>query len=318
MQRYTNLDMDTLRTFVTGFELGSFVRAAERLGRSPSAISTQLKKLEAQVGQSLVAKAGRGLALTAAGESLLGYAKRLLDLNDEAVERLRGANVEGWARLGLPQDFAEAWLPAVLTRFARAHPKVRIEVQVDRTVPLIEKTLKGELDLTLAWDDGARAPYAEHVADVPIHWIGRPDWPGVASLGGEPLPFVAFQPPCTFRSAAVAALNSVGMPWRVVFTSPSLAGLLAAAEGGLGITARTSLAMPKAFSVLDPAASGLPALPDAPLSLHVAEAEPPPAVARLKEILLETLAMQISEGRVGPARALAQGASSARVPHEEA
>ena len=216
MQRVTNLDMDTLRTFVTGFELGSFVRAAERLGRSPSAISTQLKKLEGQVGQPLVAKAGRGLALTPAGESFLGYAKRLLDLNDEAVERLRGAEVEGWARLGLPQDFAETWLPAVLTRFARAHPKVRIEVQVDRTVPLIDKTLKGELDLALAWHDGTRAPHAERVTDVPIHWIGRPGWSGVAGLGGEPLPFVAFQPPCTFRSAAVAALDQAGIPWRLV------------------------------------------------------------------------------------------------------
>ena len=306
MQRFTNLDMDTLRTFVTGFEFGSFVRAAERLGRSPSAISTQLKKLEAQVGQPLVAKAGRGLALTAAGESFLGYAKRLLELNDEAVERLRGAEVEGWARLGLPQDFAETWLPAVLTRFARAHPKVRIEVQVDRTVPLIDKTLKGELDLALAWDDGTRAPHAARIADIPIHWIGRPDWPGVGELGSEPLPFVAFQPPCTFRSAAVAALNQAGVPWRLVVTSPSLAGLMAAAEGGLGITARTGLALPKALSVLDPAASGLPTLSSAPLSIHHAEAEPPPAVARLKAILLETITAQIDDWRAEPARAAAR------------
>jgi DNA-binding transcriptional LysR family regulator len=116
----TNLDMDVLRTFVTGFELGSFARAAERLGRSQSAVSTQLRKLEDQVGQPLVQKSGRGLVLTTAGEGLLGYAKRLLELNDEAVDRIRGADVDGWARLGLPQDFAESWLPAVLNRFSRA------------------------------------------------------------------------------------------------------------------------------------------------------------------------------------------------------
>ena len=114
MARPLNLDMDALRSFVTGFELGNFARAAERLGRSQSAVSTQLRKLEMQAGQPLVQKAGRTLALTAAGEGLFGYAKQLLALNDEAVDRLRGADIEGWARLGLPQDFAESWLPGVL------------------------------------------------------------------------------------------------------------------------------------------------------------------------------------------------------------
>lgn len=284
-----NLDMDVLRTFVTGFELGSFARAAERLGRSQSAVSTQLRKLEEQVGQPLVQKAGRGLALTAAGESMLGYAKRLLDLNDEAVDRLRGPELEGWARLGLAQDFAESWLPAVLKRFARAYPRVRIEVQVGLGTQLIEKTLTGELDIALVWGDGGDAPHAQRVAAVPIHWIGQPDWPGLASLGREPIPFAAFAPPCTFRSAAVAALDGGGLPWRLVFTSPSLSGLWAAAEGGLGITARTAISLPKSLSVLDPAATGLPALPDAPLSLYQAEAELSPAVMRLTDILLETI-----------------------------
>ena len=239
-------------------------------------------------------KSGRGLALTTSGEAFLGYAKRLLELNDEAVDSLRGADVEGWARLGLPQDFAENWLPTVLSRFTRAHPKVRVEVQVDRTVPLIEKTLKGELDLSLVWDDGRNAPHAERVADLPIHWIGRADWPGVANLGGEPVPFAAFLPPCAFRSAAVAALDKGGLPWRLVFTSPSLSGLWAAAEGGLGITARTTFAMPKTLRVLDAASTGLPALPSVPLALHTAEAEPSAAVARLKEILLDTIQAQIA------------------------
>src|ERR1700748_189968 len=129
--------MDVLRTFVTWFELGSFARAADRLGRSQSAVSTQLRKLEDQVGQRLVQRSGRGLILTAAGESLLSYAKRLLELNDEAVGNIRVAEVEGWARLGLAQDFAESWLPPVLTRFSQAYPGVRMEVQVDRSVPLV-------------------------------------------------------------------------------------------------------------------------------------------------------------------------------------
>ena len=285
----TNLDMDVLRTFVTGFEIGNFARAAERLGRSQSAVSTQLRKLEEQVGQPLVQKSGRGLSLTTAGESLFGYAKRLLELNDEAVDRLRGADVEGWARLGLPQDFAESWLPSVLNRFSRAHQKVRVEVQVDRNVHLVEKTLKGELDVALVWGDGSDAPHAKHLADLPMRWIGRPDWPGVASLGGEPVPFASFAAPCDFRSAAVAALDHDGLPWRLVFTSPSLSGLWAAAEGGLGVTVRTTIAMPKSLVALDPSTSGLPELPTVPLAVHHAEAEPTAAVSRLTDILLETI-----------------------------
>lgn len=289
-----NLDMDVLRTFVTGFELQSFARAAERLGRSPSAISTQLRKLEEQVGQPLVQKSGRRLALTSAGESLLNYAQRILELNDEAVDTIRGADIEGWVRLGLPQDFAENWLPAVLNRFSRASPKVQIEVQVDRSVPLVEKTRAGELDLALVWGDGNNALHAERVAEVPICWIGQADWPGIAGLRGGPVPFAAFSPPCAFRSAALSAMDDAGLPWRLVFTSPSLAGLWAAAEGGLAITARTTLAMPKALSVLDPAASGLPGLPCAPLALHRAEAEPSAAVTRLREILLDTVHAQLA------------------------
>jgi DNA-binding transcriptional LysR family regulator len=289
-----NLDMDVLRTFVTGFELGSFAKAAERLGRSQSAISTQLRKLEDQVGQVLVQKAGRGLSLTASGESLLSYAKRILDLNDEAVDTLRSPDVEGWVRLGLPQDFAESSLPAVLGRFARAHPKVRVEVRAERTASLLERVVKGDLDLALVWGRGSEAPYAQVVTELAVEWIGRPGWPGLSALGSEPLPLIAFEPPCMFRTAGVAALDAAGIPWRLVFSSPSLAGLWAAAQAGLGVTLRTSVGMPHGIAALDPDRSGLPALPAMPLALLAAEADPPPAVARLAEILRETVAEETS------------------------
>ncbi|RFU44899.1 LysR substrate-binding domain-containing protein [Paraburkholderia sp. DHOC27] len=285
----TNLDMDVLRTFVTGFELGSFARAADRLGRSQSAVSTQLRKLEEQVGLPLVQKSGRGLALTTAGEGLLGYAKRLLELNDEAVDTIRGSDLEGWVRLGLPQDFADTFLPAVLGRFSRAHPKVRVEVQVDRSVPLVEKTRKGELDMALVWGESGTTPHAERIGEFSISWIGRPDWNGKISAGSEPLPLVAFDPPCSFRAAGIAALDAHGIPWRQVFTSPSLSGLWAAAEAGLGITVRTTNCMPANLIALDPAANGLPALPLVTLSLYRAEAESRSAVKRLTDIVLHTI-----------------------------
>ena len=287
-----NLYMDVLRTFVTGLELGSFARASERLGRSQSAISTQLRRLEEQVGKPLLKKSGRGLALTTAGESLFSYAKRILELNDEAIDRLSDGEVEGWVRLGLPQDFAEGWLCGVLGRFARAHPKVRVEVRAEQNPLLIERLVQGELDLALVWgatDDRVRA---ERLVDLPLVWIGRPDWSGIKSLGSEPLPLVAFQPPCVFRSAGIAALDAARISWRLAFTSPSLAGLWAATEAGLGVTLRTTTGLPRALTALKPATSGLPALPKVQLTLCKMRADQARALNRLSEILRESVTEQ--------------------------
>ncbi len=118
-----NLDIETLRTLVAAMDLGSFARAAESVGRSQPAVSLQMKRLEQQVGHPILRKQGRGLALTETGDVVLAYARRILDLNDEALTAVKGTGViAGTVRLGLPQDLAESWLPAVLARFARAHP----------------------------------------------------------------------------------------------------------------------------------------------------------------------------------------------------
>ena len=152
-----NLDMDVLRSFVTGIDLGSFAKAAVRLGRSPSAISLQLRKLEDQVGCPLLRRNGRGLALTEPGEMLLGYARRMLDLNDAAVSAVAAPALTGWVRLGLPQDVSETGLPAVLARFARLHPAVRVEAHVERDAVLRAEVEAGRLDLALVWDDAGGA-----------------------------------------------------------------------------------------------------------------------------------------------------------------
>ena len=284
-----NLNMDVLRTFVTGLELGSFSKAAQRLGRSQSAISTQLRRLEEQAGRTLFKKSGRGLALTSAGESLLSYAKRILELNDEAIDGLKDAEVEGWVRLGIPQDFAEGWLTGVLGQFARSHPKVRVEVRAEQNIAILDRLVQGELDLALTWgaDDKVRA---EPLVDLPMVWIGRPDWAGPKRLGSEPLPLIAFEPPCVFRSAGIAALDQAGLGWRLSFTSPSLAGLWAATEAGLGVTLRTTIALPRSLIVLKPASSGLPALPKVQLTLCRKKRGGAAVVNRLAEILRETIA----------------------------
>jgi len=293
-----NLDMDVLRTFVTGFELGSFARAAARLGRSQSAISTQLRRLEEQMGQPLVRKAGRGLVPTAAGERLLAYARRILDLNDEAVGVVRDVEMEGRVRLGLPQDFAETWLPRALGLFAKTHPKVRVDVRTEHNATIVERTIKGELDLSLAWGDGSDGAHAERLADLPIVWIGRPDWRGVKSLGTAPLPLIAFDPPCVFRSAGIAALDGAAIGWRVSFSSPSLAGSWAAVEAGLGVTLRTRIGLPKKLAALDPS-SGLPGLPTIPLALHRAERDPDAATTSLAGIVRASIVAEV--GKLGSA-----------------
>lgn len=291
--RLTNLDMDVLRSFVTGTEMGSFARAAQRLGRSQSAISLQLKKLEEQVGEALLKKDGRGLALTAAGEILLSYARRLLELNDEAVAATRGVAVEGWVRLGIVQDFAEHWLPSLLGRFARAHPGVKVDVTVDRGVNLAEMVGQDSLDVALTWGDYP-TPYRRKLADVAIRWVGLP---GYRQPPGEPVPLIAFRPPCTFRKRAIEALDAMGAPWRVAFTSPSLTGLYAAVEAGLGVTPRTAVGLSPRLALLG-AESGLPDLaPPIELYLHRARERGTPAVERLSETLLETLDSEIAAAR---------------------
>jgi DNA-binding transcriptional LysR family regulator len=298
-----NLDMDVLRTLITAQQLGGFNRAAKRVGRSQSAVSQQIRKLEEQFGEPLFRKAGRGLALTAAGEIVLGYAQRILDLNDEAVAAVRGVAAQGSVRFGLPGDFAETWLPMALGRFKRTHPAVRVEASVDRNTTLIDRLDKGELDLALIFGRGARSD-AELLAKLPVFWIGTRTGKAL-SAPEEGLPLAVFESPCSFRGAAITALDRVGIPWHIAFTSPSLPGLWAAVEAGLGVTVRTAAGLPGSLAVLNEE-SGLPPLPPVELCLHDAGRLLAPAIVQLKEILLDVLApnlaaLKLAKASVSPA-----------------
>lgn len=288
MTRVINLDMAILRTLVAAQQLGSFNRAAGQVGRSQSAVSQQIRKLEQQVGEPLFRKQGRDLVLTEAGDVVLAYARRILDLNDEAIIAARGYAIEGVVRFGLPADFAETWLPTALGHFKRAHPSVRIEAVVDRNRRLLERLDKGELDLVLALGNRTRGD-AEPVATLPLVWIGpasaEPIW-----ASGEPIPLAMYEPPCFFRQGALAALDRAGLSWCIAFTSPSLHGLWAAVEAGLGVTLRTAVGLPAGVRVLDDT-FGLPPAPETPLELCLHDGGRPlePALSRLRSIIIETL-----------------------------
>ena len=279
-----NLDMDVLRTLAVAMDLGGFSKAAEWLGRSQSAVSLQMRRLEERVGRPLFRREGRGLALTDAGDVVLSYARQILELNDQAVAAARGIAIGGSVRFGVPQDFGDSWLPGVLARFSRAHPSVLIEVRVDRANKLVERIAESGLDLALMWGN---PPVANTVAvqRLPMVWIGLK---GYAVPRGDTVPLALFESPCVFRQPGVEALERTHRPWRLAFTSPSLSGLWAAAAAGLGVTVRTPLGLPSPLAVLGKS-SGLPKLPQIALSLYTAQPEPPQAVARLREILIEEL-----------------------------
>jgi DNA-binding transcriptional LysR family regulator len=297
--RRTIFDLDVLRSFVTGIELGSFAKAAERLGRSTSAVSTHLQKLEEQAGTPLLRKAGRGLTLADAGETMLAYARRLLDLNDEAAAAVQGVELEGWVRLGLQEDFGETLLPEVLGRFARAHPKIRIEAHVTRNAELVERVISGRLDLALAWSDGTRTPHCDVIAEVPMCWIGPAGEPHLLTgISGDPVPLASLESPCLMRKVATEALDRAGLAWRQAFVSSSLSGLWAATAAGLGITVRTPIGLSSRVQPLASAALGLPELPALELVLHRSDGELGPAACRLAEIVLQAAREEVPSSSV--------------------
>lgn len=294
-------DLDVLRTFCTGVELGSFARAADRLGRSTSAVSAQLKKLESQCGTPLLRKSGRGLVLTEAGETLRGYALRLLELNDRAVAAVRGSELRGLVRLGLQEDLGESVLPHVLGQFARAHPHVRIEASVARSDELRERIALGQFDLALLWDVGMNhaCVHGEHIMRLPLQWIGPASLDAAeagwarglngGAQGDEALPLAMLEAPCPLRDIVTAALDKKGLAWRHAFNSASLTAVWAATAAGLGLSVRTPFGLPAHVRPLDAQALGLPALPSMDLILGRAALDAPEPVDRLARILVDAV-----------------------------
>lgn len=283
-----SFDPEALRSFVAGVELGSFALAAERLHRSTSAVSAQLKKLEQQAGLPLLQKSGRKLELTASGELLMAYARRLLSLNDEAFSALAGQRLAGQVTLGMQEDFGEVLLPELLGQFSRAHPQVQISARIGRNNEILQAVRQGELDFALCWQGSEESRFMQLLPTAPLYWIGRSDIRPAAWLEGEgALPLLLFDAPCLMRSRAIDALDAAGIPWRVAFTSRSLSGIWAAAQAGLGITLRSRFGLPAGLQTLsDPL---LPPTGDIGMAIHQSADPLNPAAARLREILLAQL-----------------------------
>jgi DNA-binding transcriptional LysR family regulator len=283
-------DLDLLRSFVAIVDCGGFTRAAERLGRTQSTVSLQVKRLEDGLGRRLFNRDSREVALTAEGEALLAYARRLLDLASEACVRLMEPEVGGLVRLGTPEDFATVHLPDVLWRFSRAHPQVALEVRCDFTLNLLDGFARGEYDLILCKRERQGAGGGIRVWREPLVWAASER---VSLDPAGPVPLVLGPHPDIYRRRALEALEVIGRPWRIAYTSPSLAGVQAAVRAGLGVTILPKEMVSAGFHIVGDE-HGLPELADTEIALYRA----PGTLSRAAELLAEHITRSLESVRV--------------------
>lgn len=258
-----NLDLDLLRCFVTIAEVGNFTKAGQRLGRTQSTVSLQIKRLEEQLGRQVFERTPRSLRLTEEGEKLLGPARQILRLNDVAIAQLREPEIEGSVRLGVPEDFATAHLPAVLAAFTQAHPLVELEVTCDLTLNLLDQFHDGAFDFVLVKREPSGPLEGVRVWREPLVWVVR-DPEAFAEL--ETVPLVVSPRPCVYRKRATDALDAFGRGWRVAYTSTSLSGSLSAVREGLGLAVLPREMVPEGLSTIT-ADAHLPVLHDTEIAL---------------------------------------------------
>ncbi|QDP72097.1 LysR family transcriptional regulator [Legionella israelensis] len=259
-----SLDTVTLQCFLAVAETQSFTKAALRIGRTQSAVSQQIAKLENMLDKALFNR-GRELSLTTDGELFLGYATRIYELHRESLDRFKAPELHGELRFGLPEDFASMMLSDVLLEFTRLHPRVMLNVQCDLTLNLIERYKKGEFDLILIKiNQDYELSDIVTVWNEPVEWVGKKDL--LPALDKNTIiPLVLSPSPCVYRGDVIDSLDKHRMDWRLVYISPSYAGKMAAVRAGLGITAIQRSLIPNYLDRLD--FSFLPSLNDIQVSL---------------------------------------------------
>lgn len=228
------LEFDLLRSFVAIAESGSFTRAAEQVFRSPAAVSMQIKRLEETLGKSLFLREARQVRLTADGEVLLSYSRRLLKLNEEAVSQFVAPTIEGTVCFGSPEDIANSVLPRVLAQFARSHPAVAVNVIAGSSTELLSRLDSGELDMALltAGNVGQDPTRGEVVYTEPLVWATRS---GGLAVENHPLPLAVASRGCCWRTMALNALDKQGIEYRIAYTCDQSSGMQAAMEADLAI-----------------------------------------------------------------------------------
>jgi DNA-binding transcriptional LysR family regulator len=256
------LDIDLLRSFVAIAETGVLGHAAARVGRTQSALSMQMQRLEGVVEQPLLFRTGRGVTLTAAGERLLAHAGPLLRMHDQTLAELRGGQLSGVLRFGCPDDYAEVFLPHLLRGFASLNPRVQLEVLCAPTPRLRELLARHAIDLALVSVTGDLGG-GDVIRVEPLVWVAQR---GSTAASLDPLPLALGAPDSFDHQAPRQALEGAGRAYRLACASSSLTGLVAMARSGQAIAVLTQTAVPGDLQILPPG-NGLPALPNVGIAL---------------------------------------------------
>ncbi|MGF1550939.1 MAG: LysR substrate-binding domain-containing protein [Paracoccaceae bacterium] len=273
-----NLDLTALRSLVAVADTGGVTRAAHQLNLTQSAVSMQLRRLEESLGQGLIDRSGRTVALTAQGEQLLSYARRLLALNDEALARLTGRDFEGEVSLGVPTDIVYPHVPAILSRFDREYPRVKLTLISSYTIQLKEMLASGEVDLILTTENGVDSG-GETLSTQRLVWVGAP---GGNAWRQRPLR-LAFERACLFRPIALKALDEAGIPWENAVDTGSTRTVEAAVSADLAVHCVVESAVGPQFATVE----GLPGLPTTRVNLYARQGGRGAVLAALADVVRE-------------------------------
>jgi DNA-binding transcriptional LysR family regulator len=276
------LDLGLLRSFVSVVDAGGFTRAGERVHRTQSTVSQQIRRLEETFGRPLLHRDGKRITPTEGGERLLSYARRLLALAEEARDVVSRPTGDGVVRLGIPEDFAAYRLTEMLSDFARSRPGLRLHVRCGKSARLRRALERRDLDLALLKRDmeetGGIAAWPER-----LHWITSRRHP--IDFRRDSLPLAVFEQGCLYRNRAINALETVGRAWHIAYTSPNVFGIQAAVSAGLGVSILPEVAILPDHSILV-AGDGFPSITDTEVAL-VAAPEASAATRRLAEALAD-------------------------------
>jgi DNA-binding transcriptional LysR family regulator len=276
------LDLDLLRSFISVVDAGGFTRAGERVHRTQSTVSQQIRRLEETLGRPLLHRNGKRVTPTDEGERLLSYARRIVSLAEEARDAVARPAADGIVRLGIPEDFAANRLTKALSKFARSRPGLRLDVRCDLSVKLRSDLDRGDLDLALVKRDaggtGAVAAWPENLS-----WVTSRSHP--IDPRREPVPLAVFPHGCLYRNRAIHALEAAGRAWHIAYTSPNFAGIQAAVSAGLGLSILPETAILADHRVLRQQ-DGFPSVSNTELALMLGP-DASPATRRLADLLAD-------------------------------
>ncbi len=282
----TILEIDMLRCFMAVAQYESFTKAGDKIGLTQSGVSVKIRKLEERIGVPVFFRTSKTLSLTPDGELLKGYARRILEMHDDAVRRLSAPKASGNLRLGIVDYFVPDMLPVLLGHFSQQYPDIHLEVQTGVGMNLIPLYEQGKLDLVVAGKD-AHPSIGRILMRDPLIWTIGLEY---EIPENKPLPLVMLSAPCHFRKMAIEALEKDGSDWKIVFTGTSMASVQAAVQAGLGVTVFPSRALTSKLRQL-PLNLGFPELPMHEIALFTDEKQDMPA----KKVFIDYLELELSK-----------------------